>query len=255
MTTAAALTAPQLAKLRADKQFSRLGLAFPAAATVYAARVNQTFTTHDLVAQVTIDGGSGTIGSVLPGMTVLVGSSAGAQDVGICRVRAAWTSAIAKIGEGSEINWANDLYLTVIDDFQAWAKHVRIVSNVAYMDYDAAYTNQHSICDPVPVLGADVVGTAGVAIAFTSAASYVPAGGSVASRVWSATPSAGVIISASTSAATSITFPAAGTYRVSCAVTSAGGKTFTGHRTVVIDPPQVDFTLDTCQADFQQGHW
>lgn len=257
MTTAAALTAPQLAKLRADKQFSRLGLAFPTAATIYTARVNQTFTTHDLVAQVTIDGGSGTVGNVLPGMTVLVGSSAGAYDVGICRVRAAWTSILAKIGEGSEIAWADELYLTVIDDFQAWAKHVRIVSNVAYMDYDVAYTNQHTAFDPVPIMGQDVIAFLTddtVTIAFSSASSYVP-GDTVSSRLWSVSPSTGVTISSNTAAAPNITFTVAGTYRLSCAITSNGSKTFTGHRTVVIDPPQVDFALDSCGADFEQGYW
>jgi hypothetical protein len=70
----------------------------------------------------------------LAGMTVWVGSTAGARDLGEVRLRADITSASPtsmKIGETSDVNWIVspqvDRFLTVIDEMNIWPKHLRTV--------------------------------------------------------------------------------------------------------------------------------
>jgi len=86
-----ALTAPELALVRSQGQWSKLSLIIPKSTTVYTARVNQTVFTDPMVA-VTYDGGSGTLADVLVGMTMLIGSAAGLSDRGIVRIRAVPTA-------------------------------------------------------------------------------------------------------------------------------------------------------------------
>jgi hypothetical protein len=127
-----AITAPELALLRLDRQHTKLFVALPAAPVVFAARVNQTFTskTRDMCVQVTFDGvTTGAYTDILPGMTVLFGTTAGGWDVGIARVRLAATSTLLKIGEMSDAYLDNDQYITVVRDFAPWACQPRILAN------------------------------------------------------------------------------------------------------------------------------
>ena len=90
MASPALATSPELALYRTDGKKSKLRVPrFYLLATIYTAPANQTFTTFDQVLEITYDGGSGTLASVLPDMTMLVGSTAGADDKGICRIRSA----------------------------------------------------------------------------------------------------------------------------------------------------------------------
>ena len=61
---ARAATSPELTKFRGDGQACKLHLAIQHPATVYSARINQTFTTLDAVAELTYDGGTGTLANV-----------------------------------------------------------------------------------------------------------------------------------------------------------------------------------------------
>src|SRR5258707_4764752 len=150
------MTAPELADIRTDGQFSSLYLAIHKPAQIYTALVNQTFTTDDSIVQVTYDAGSGTLGNVLAGMTMLISAVGyGLSDLGRVRIRKAPTSTIFYIGEDSDIVWADDLFLTIVDEFGVWARHLSIdaVTKAAYMDYDIAYSDQHANASPIPVLG------------------------------------------------------------------------------------------------------
>ena len=149
---ARAATSPELTLLRAPGHASRLYAAILQPATIYQARVNQTFTTTDGVLEITYDGGSGTLADVLPDMALLVGTSAGARDIGITRVRSIDATKIY-IGETSDIPWTDNLYLTVINDFGLWAKHVRISAGIPFMDGGIEYSDQHSRFDPTPIMG------------------------------------------------------------------------------------------------------
>jgi len=141
-----------LAELR-KQGFSELFLAMEHPNTIFSCQVNQTFATHDRVAEVIYDNATGDYLDVRPGMTAYVGSTEGARDLGAVRVRKAPTSSILYIGEESEIEFDDDVWLTVVDQFAIWPKHIRINNRIAYMDWDEAYSNQHASFDPVPVLG------------------------------------------------------------------------------------------------------
>lgn len=241
---------------------TRLYLALHTPRVIYTARVNQAFYTTDLLAQVKYDGGSGTLADVLPGMTVYIGSSAGAYDRGFCRVRKTPTSNTLYIGETSEIAWADNLYLTVVDEFRPWQKAARISDGVIYMDYDVAYSDQHLYPDPVVVMGGQRAAwlTNGSAVFNVSAAgSWVPGGGSVYSYLWSVAPEAGASISNTGVAAPTVTITQAGTYRLGCRVMSLNGRIHTGYRYIFVfdanHPPVENFSLEACVGEVDSGGW
>ena len=154
-----AMTAPELAYIRSDNQFSSLYLCIHKPAQVYTALVNQTFASLDEVVQVAYDTGSGTLGDVLPGMTLWVSAVGYGQcELGQCRIRTAPDATNFYLGENSDIPWADDLYLTVMDEFGIWQRNLTIdTNNIAYMDYNLPYTDQHEKCNPVPILGPRLV--------------------------------------------------------------------------------------------------
>jgi hypothetical protein len=254
---ARAATSGELAKFRSSGQHSKLYLAIEHPATVFTCRVNQSFDTTDSVTEITYDGGTGTYTDILPGMTLLVGSAAGLDDYGQCRVRAAATDTIIYIGETSEIAWTDNLYITVIDEFGFWAKHLTIDGNTPRMDYDIEYSNQHDTCDPIPVMGPDaVLWLTDASVNYTPDASdsWV-INSTIASYLW-ACADASATADVDTATPT-ITFDTAGEYRVSCTVTSADGASFTGYRRVFVfeldDPPTVQ--LENCAGEYDAGGW
>jgi len=259
---ARALTPAELAYLRSEKQFSLLYLAFGSPATVFTARVNGVPASNDQVAEINYDGGSSGYGSAIADQTVLVGSTAGAYDRGIVRLRGTLSGASGamKIGEESEIEWTDNDYLTVLDEIALWPRHLRITSaGVVYVDYEIAYSNQHSACDPVPVLGTPVVKRltgSTVDVDFDASDSWVP-GSVISAYAWSA-PGASATSGMNTATPT-ITYNATGRYRVSCTLTAANGATFTGYRYARIfdesDPPTTNFRLDDCAGDWGRGGW
>ncbi len=257
---ARAITVGELASLRADEQWSRLYLAIHNPATVYSARINQVFTNYDAITELVYDGGSGTLADVLPGMTLYVGSAAGGYDKGMARIRKAPGASTFYIGETSDIVFADNDYLTVVDDFDLWARHPAADTNGALlMDNDLVYTDQHTNCDPVPVLGPDAAlwladGTA--AFAPDAGESWV-VGSTITGYAWEA-PGA-LSISDEDTATPTITYDAAGTFRVGCTATAANGKSMTGYRSVFVfdadHPPVTVFDLERCEGNFDSGGW
>jgi len=244
------VTAPQKTKLRSDQQAAQVFAILDKPVTVFSCRVNQTFDTHDMVAEFAYDGATGSYTAVKPDMTVLIGTTAGAYDVGMARARKAWGAAAAYVGEGSEIDWANDLYITVIDEFNIWPRHIRYNTGAFYADYDVAYSDQHTNRDPMPLIGGDRVAEltgATVVLAFTATDGL---GLTISSHLWEC---AGATISANTSANTNITFSAGGRYVVYYTATSSAGKSFTRVINAYIlggaYQPFSDFTLDAVDSD------
>ena len=244
---ARAITAPELVKLRSDNQVSQRYLVIDAPPIVFQAQVNQTFNTKDKIAKITYDNGSGTLANVLPGMTMWVGSAPNTYDLGQCRIRKTPSASIMYIGEISEIAWANDLHLTVVDEFGIWARPLVVKRDkTVLMDYDITYSNQHTATAPVPVLGTDrVVWLTGatVTVAFDASSSWCLASGSK-TYSWSA-PGASATSGLAT-ATPSITYNAAGRYRVSCTVT-VGSVSTTSYRWVNVysaaSMPVTDFKV------------
>lgn len=253
-------TPSELAIYRSDGLSARLFAIIDQPATVYQCQVNQTFTTHDKIAQITYDNASGTLASVLPGMTVLVGSTPGAWDKGLARVRKAWTANTAYIGETSEIAWADNLYLTVIDEFSIWPRHLRVAANgTAWMDYDIAYSDQHNAFAPVPCLGPDRVlklTGASVSTQLNASASWV-IGSSISGYSWSILRApAGTTITNANTATPTLTATAAGRILLQCAVTAANGKISVGYRNVYIydaSNPPAEITLEDFSGSFERG--
>ena len=92
----------------------------------------------------------GSWSNVKIGATLLVGSSDGARNVGKIRIKSITSNTIV-VAENSHINWADNLYLTVLDYFDVWPIFPRIIQNPSnpettlwYKDYDIAYTNQNT---------------------------------------------------------------------------------------------------------------
>lgn len=257
---ARALTSPELALLRGDGQGTKLYLAVLKPNTIYTARLAAVPGSTDLVYEITYHTGVGTLAEVKPGMTLYVGSTSGAYDLGMCRIRKNPISGTFYIGLTSEIDWASNCYLTVVDDFDLWAKHSILVADVLTMDVDVGYSNQHSAFSPVPILGSHAVlwlDEATVDVEFDASDSWV-FGSTISGYSWSA-PGSSASSGMSTSTPT-ITYNAAGCYRVLCTVTAANGKTTVGVRHIFVydrdeNPPATVFQLAQCVADYQTGGW
>src|SRR5690349_2998408 len=154
---ARALTSDELTLLRADGPWSKLYLAVLVPNTIYTARLASLPSSNDKVHTISFNTGSGTLGNVVAGMMLYVGTSAGAHDLGTCRIRKAPIAGTFYIGLTSNIVWQSNCYLTVVDDFDLWAKHAVIDAGALKMDVDVAYSNQHASFNPVPVLGSHAV--------------------------------------------------------------------------------------------------
>jgi hypothetical protein len=254
------ITAPELALLRSDTQYTKLYLAIFKPNTIYTALLNGVPSSNDRVYQITFDGGSGTLGNVKAGMTLYVGTSAGAYDLGMCVIRKAPIAGTFYVGLTSAIVWADNCYLTIVDDFDLWAKHATIASEVLSMNVDVGYSDQHSAFNPVPVMGPHAVAwldSAEVDVEFSSEDSWV-IGSTISSHAWEAPGS-----SASSGMATAtptITYDTPGCYSVYCTVTAANGKTTTGVRHVFVydrdeNMPATVFQLSQCIGDHDTGGW
>lgn len=255
---ARAATAPELVLYRTPGQWSKLYAAIFAPSTIYTARINQTFATLDGVLELTYDTGSGTLGNVLEDMTLLVGSTAGAWDKGICRVRAMDATKVY-IGQTSDIRFANNDYLTVIDDFGLWARHILMDGETPYMDGGVAYADQHKNFDPVPIMGGNrVLKLTGATIAtqFNWSQSYV-LDSTISGYVCTA-PTASATAGLTTSTPT-ITFNTCGWHLVHLTVTAANGKSFRGTRYVYVwneaNPPAEAEISGDCSQDIDSGGW
>lgn len=274
MSAIRAITSGELTNLRSEPQWGRLYLAgLEAPRVIFAAQVNQSFPAwntwdnkaRDMILEIAYDGVTqGAYTDIIPGMTLWVGTAAGKYDVGVARIRKAADATKLYIGEISDIKWDDNLYLTVIDEFGLWPKHVRISSGTVYMDGDITYTDQHSLFDPVPVLGSDLVLDIS-AYPYQTAAGVLDASdswvfeSSITGYAWTATE--GTLTGANTAAPqlTISAYPTGGKIRLSCTVTAANGKSFSGYRYVhVYDQshrPENQCRIASIEADYDAGGW
>jgi len=273
---AGALEASELALLRARPQRTQLYLAIPEYHVIWSGRVNGTPASNDNTHQIAFDsggtGGGAALTDVKRNMTLLVGSAAfGEWDIGIARIRqdAAAGNTVFYIGITSDIPFADDQYLTVIDDFSLWPVHPFIdpTTEIVYMDYSIPYTGQNQYGAPVPIMGTHAVvelppgGT--VTVHFDASDSYACIGAPTYSHVW--TCAGATVVIPGPSGPADITFNAAGTYLVKLVVTANHGgipailKTSTAYRYVIVHdaahPLNASFSLESCEGDFENGGW
>jgi hypothetical protein len=266
-----AITPTEQAYLDAESQRVELFLGFTdSPPVVFTCVVNQTFATHDMVAQFVFDGAVGDIADVLPNMSIWVGSDVGLYDIGNCRVRKSPTSDTMYIGEGSEIDWDVDLHITVVDEMLLWPKHLRIVNETVYMDYDVPFTDQHVIFDPVPIMGCNAVvdvDTYPVTVNFPEASRSSVFDSTISAWLWTAT--SGVMTGETTNdpTLTISAYPPDGLIRVALKLTTAAGAEFTGYRYVKVYDDEEDiygvklhrpvevFKLGSCHGDYKSGNF
>lgn len=259
--TARAMTSSELALMRTPGQFSKLYLAIAKYNTIYTARLATVPASMDNVSQIAYNTGSGTLADVKAGMTLYVGSSAGADDIGRVRLRKAPDATYFYIAATSTIDWsaAATIYLTVKDDFALRMKPALWAATMK-MDYEYAYSDQHSSFEPVPVMGPhEVLWLTGATVSahFSASDSWV-IGSTISSYLWVA-PGASATANLNTANPT-ITYNAAGFYRVYCTVTAANGKTFMGARHVFVYSaaamPATRFQIrESPRCDTSSGGW
>lgn len=231
---------------------------------VFSCVINQVFTTTDGIIELVYDTATGDYADVIPGMTVWIGSSAGHYDYGIVRARKDWTADTAFISETSDIEWAEDLHITVVDEMGIWAKHIYIDPDdgTVFMDRDVEYTDEHVDFEPVPILGSDVVvdtRTYPVVVNFPDVADSWVFDSTISSYL--CTASAGVVTNETTSnpTLTISSYPANGRIRVAVTVTAANGKSYTGYRYVYVydttHQPFTKFSISECGGSFEDGGW
>jgi len=150
------LTTQELGLLRSRPHSTKLWLSVYQPNTVLTCQVDDaTIARGDY--QITFDNvTAGAYSNVKSGMTVLIGTTVGAEDVGKLRVRSA-TATVLTVAENFHISWENNLYLTVIDFFEVWPIFPWYVQDgdteTWYKDYDIAYTNQNTALGTLVCMG------------------------------------------------------------------------------------------------------
>lgn len=256
-TPAREATVAELSSFRSNNQWSRIHLAIQPAVTVYTARVNQTFENYDGVYEIKYIGGEGVLAEIVPNMLLLIGSSAGAHDHGICRIRKAADDVKFYIGLTSGIRPEDEDYLTVIDMMPLCAKHPTGSGTSVRMDYEVEYSAAADA--PIPVLGplAAVLRLTGDTVEFTppdpSDLSWSPVGAAITDYLFDA-PGASATADMDTTQPT-FTYDTAGWYRWSCTITDENDVSSTGYRWLVVEPESPQFSLQSCEGSVDDGGW
>ena len=262
-----AINSTELAYLRSSSQASQIFMAFPTSHVILACQVNGSVGTDSVVTIPYNNVTSGSYSAVKPNMTLWVGSSAGLYDLGIGRIRKAADGTNLYPGENSDLHLSNGAYLTVVDDFLPFPKHLRSTSDITCnMDYDVPYSNQYENPYPFPNMGSNaVIYTPDSVISVGNPASTTFDGsgafavtGSVSSRTWAALGS-GISITNGTTSTPTMTVTQTGTWKVYCTIV-ANGQTSVGWRTLVAfdktHPPINQFNLTKMPSgDKSNGGW
>lgn len=196
--------------------------------TIYSARVNQASFANSF-AQVTYDGGSGTLANVRADMTILfsrTNSAAAAYHVG--RVRKTPTSSIFYINETSADIQDND-YIFVLDDYRMWDKLHRVSGSTILLDYDITFRQLLPIVYNLKsgYAGEIADGDSSVEFSFAPLAVAATSGATISTWAWSVGDGTITVGSSSTQNITA-TFPA-GHRWIHLTVTDSGGRAITRH--------------------------
>jgi len=256
---ARAITGSELTLLRSDSQHSLLSLFVHKPTAVFSATVGTPPVSNDKVSQVNYTLTGGSAAAVIDGMTCLIGTAAGGYDIGIIRARGA-AAGVLSIGTCSDIAWATGQHITVLADWNIWARMIAYNDGLWNIEGEAAYSDQHTNCLPVPVLGPTVAvlpyNGSPVVFSPSAAGSWVP-GSTITGYAWSAV-GASVTANMDTASPT-ITYYGPGVYQVTCTVTAANGQSATGYRVVYVPGagalPAVNFSVEKVYGELQGGGW
>ena len=243
---------------------SILYLGFARYNTILTAELVEPPDDPDKVNTLTVNFVAGDYTDVRPGMTLYIGTTPGGYQLGRAYIRKAPDASHIFIGEYSSVDWNShlpeEMYLTVVDDFNLWARPVNNDTSTPKLDADVVYTNQFSQPDPVVNMGSHYAkylkdDTDTLVIHPSANGSWVPVTGTITAYLWEAPG-----CSASTGMTTvspTITFDTDGTYPIYCTVTTSTGKTFTGVRYALVfndtNPPFRVFDLGELTGSWDDG--
>lgn len=225
---------------------------------VFKARVNQAGYVYPLT-EVKFDNVTvGAYTDILPGHTVVFGTSEGASDLGRQRIRKAATSDTLYVGRSSigtrdgELFPEDNCYVTVWNDHRVWSKiPLTTFDGTIYKDSDIEFDDQTDDIPPKaniepPAAAGDInSGTNLMLVDFDGAGSYALSG-TIASYLWDVDDGT-IITGTTTSTAITASFPA-GFRWVSLTVTDSNGKTHTMRVPVYARDPAV---LSSSIREFQ----
>lgn len=227
--------------------------------TIFAARVNMATVTYP-VSVLTFDTvTTGAYTDIRIGMTLLLGSAAGLDDLGRTRVRGTPTSTTIMVGRSSrgtrdgELDVSDNMYITVLNEYRVWSKIPYIDGAVIYKDSDIVFGDQ--TLNPPPVANAGppkaatiASGTSLITVAFDGTASFaVDEGATITGYAWDIADGT-VTVGTVTSSTLTVTFPAGFRY-IALTVTDSNGNTHTTRRPIYARDPANDTTVDTFQIE------
>ncbi len=147
-----ALSSSEIQILRREPHYSRLFLYIDQPTTVLMAQVDGTPQSLDRVTGVIIKNVGGNSSNVVAGMTGILGTAQGLDDLGRFRVRGINGNTLL-VGETSDVKWQNNAYVTILDDFEPWAVKLDFVDGLWNIEGEIAYSDQNQNFSPIPVLG------------------------------------------------------------------------------------------------------
>ncbi len=261
MAYSSSLSAGELVDLRAGDHTVKRYLSLVPLSSVGTARINQS--SFDVpLAQLTIDNTSGSFTSLVKGgMTAWIGTTAGARDIGVYRVRktpGATTLYIQEMSNGDPgLLASRDLqplsdnaYITIYEGENVWSVASRIEYSggvdtrvgTFYKDYDTAYTDQNETGGDVPCIlniGNHRTGfvdtTTGLLATEWTADTYIWDGATVSTYLWNV--DGGTITVGSTSTQDITVTHTYGNYLIECTVTLSTGAVIIARRWVIASDP------------------
>lgn len=258
-------TPSELALLRNRDKRTQLYLSIYQPKVVFAAQVNnvnisigETYIDYDTVS-------SGAYFNIKPGMTMYIGSTPGGTNYGRIRVRFAGSDYIM-VAENSDINWKDNLYLTIKDFHEVWPIYQTLqqVGNtpdtdviLVYKDGDISYTGQNSNPGSLISMGSHqaIWLESGSAQLYWSASGTVNTNGDTNSYLWSfegGTPTGSVLQNPGL-----IEYVTAGHYVTQLDVTSSSGTVDTSYRYVSVyddaNQPIIEWGMDDLKGSRSEG--
>ncbi len=247
---------------RTHPQYTKLYLSVLVPHQVYCGTVNGA---HDRGARdITVADVSGTIGNIIEGQTILVGTSCGNASISRRRFKSR-AGQVLTLDENS-VAWSDGDYITVLENWELWPIFPRftVTPEVFYKDYDVTYTDENLEPPPVAIAGRHLAGFLdGGTVVFDIDASdsyAVADGASISTYAWSVTGGGDTSIANANIATTTLTCTAADTYWLTLIVTDDNGKTQTTRRAVFVhdasNMPYTEFEFDSAlPGDWNAGGW
>lgn len=233
------LTTQQEEVLRTQGHSTKLSLSIYQPPTLFSCLVNNASIARG-ARTIAYDNASGTYTNIYPNAIAYIGTSAGAMDIGRIRVRDA-TGTYLTVAENSDIDWADNQYITIKDFIEISAIYPRIIPDPAdaenvifYKDYDISYSTQNSVLGTFVCMGshrAADLDSGSVQLYWTSSGTYNVKGDTL-TYLWEF---GGATSGTSTAANPGyVTYTTAGEYKTKLTITNSSGGTDISYRYVSI---------------------